>query len=200
MLTLYHRPHAGRPVRIAWALEETGADYEVVVLTPEEGRSPEHLARQPLGRVPTLVDDDGPLFESTALCLHVGGMFPEAGLLAPEGSHERALIAQWAIFSMTEIEPPAIEAIYAREKDPDRAAKAMGRTAKAVAAVEGSLSGSPPYLVGERLTIADIVASEVLRLMVKFGVIDPSDAVVAYLGSLAARPAHGRALARLGEA
>ena len=38
MLTVYHRPGAGRPIRLVWALEEAGADYELVVLTPEEVR------------------------------------------------------------------------------------------------------------------------------------------------------------------
>jgi len=198
MLTLYHRPWAGRPVRPAWALEEAGAEYEVVVITPEEGGTPEHMARQPLGRVPALVDDDGPLFESTALVLHIAELYPEAGLLAPDGSHERALIQQWAIYSMTEIEPPAIQALRTREKDPESAAKAMGRTAKAVAPVDAALSGSPPRLVGERLTAADIVAGEVLRLMVKYGAIDPSPKITEYLADLAGRPAHQRALERLG--
>jgi glutathione S-transferase len=197
MLTLYHRPGAGRPIRVAWALEEAGAEYDVVLITPEEGKSPEHLARQPLGRVPALVDDEGPLFESTALCLHVGELYPEAGLLAPDGSHERALIQQWSIYSMTEIEPPGVQALRARQDDPEGAAKAMARAAKAVVPLERALSGSPPRLVGGRLTVADIVASEVLRLMVKYEAVEATSALEAYLSDLAARPAHQRALERL---
>jgi len=198
VLTLYHRPRAGRPIRVAWALEEAGAEYDVVVITPEEGKSPDHLARQPLGRVPALVDDEGPLFESTAVCLHVGELFPESGLLAPDGSHERARIQQWSIFAMTEIEPPGIDAIRMREAAPEAAASRAARAAKAVAAVEAALSGTPPHLVGDRLTIADIVAGEVLRLISKYEVVEPSAVVADYLSSLAARPAYGRALARLG--
>jgi glutathione S-transferase len=197
MLTVYHRPGAGRPLRVVWALEEAGAEYDVVTITPEEGKSPEHLARQPLGRVPAIIDDEGSLFESTALCLHIGELYPDSGLVGPEGSHERALIQQWAIFSMTELEPPAIEAIRTRESDPERAAKAARRAAKAVAALERSLTGEPPYLVGGRLTVADIVGSEVMRVAVKYELIEPSAAVEAYLDALAARPARERAIARL---
>ncbi len=199
MLTVYHRPKAGRPIRVVWALEEAGADYDLVVITPEEGKSPEHLARQPLGRVPALVDDEGPLFESTALCLHIGELYPESGLLAPDGSHERALIQQWSIFSMTEIEPPAIESMRTREADPERSAKAAARAATAAAAIDAALSGSPPRLVGDRLTIADIVAGSVLRLVARREVIEPSPLMAEYLSSLAERPAHARALARLGD-
>ncbi len=168
------------------------------MITPEEGKSPEHLARQPLGRVPALVDDEGPLFESTALCLHIGELYPESGLLAPDGSHERALIQQWSIFAMTEIEPPAIESMRIREADPERSAKAVARAATAVAAIDAALSGSPPRLVGDRLTIADIVAGSVLRLVARREVIEPSPSMAEYLSSLAERPAHTRALARLG--
>jgi glutathione S-transferase len=199
MLTLYHRPRAGRPIRVAWALEEAGAEYDIVVITPEEGKSREHLARQPLGRVPAMVDDEGPLFESTALCLHIGERCPESGLLAPDGSHERALIQQWSIYAMTEIEPPAVEAIRTRETDPERSAKAAERAAKAVAPVERALSGESGYLVGERLTIADIVVGSVLRLIAKYEVIEPSPVIAEYLSSLGARPAYGRASARLGD-
>jgi glutathione S-transferase len=197
MLTVYHRPGAGRPIRVVWALEEAGADYDLVVLTPEEGKSDEHLARQPLGRVPALVDDEGPLFESTALCLHIGELYPESGLLAPDASHERALIQQWSIFAMTELEGPAIESMRTREADAERSAKAAGRAAAAAAAIDDALSGSPPRLVGDRLTIADIVAGSVLRLVARREVIEPSPSMAEYLSSLAERPAHVRALARL---
>jgi glutathione S-transferase len=198
MLTVYHRPGAGRPIRVVWALEEAGADYEVVTITPEEGKSPDHLARQPLGRVPAIDDGEGPLFESTALCLHIGELYPEAGLVGAEGSHERALIQQWAIFAMTEIEPAAIEAMRAREADHERAAKAAARAGKAVAAIERSLAGEPPYLVGGRLTIADIVAGSVVGLLLSRDMFERPPLLTEYVETLGARPAHARAVAKLG--
>ena len=35
-LRVYHRVGAGRPIRVVWALEEVGADYELVTMSPEE--------------------------------------------------------------------------------------------------------------------------------------------------------------------
>ncbi|HWE32691.1 MAG TPA: glutathione S-transferase family protein [Solirubrobacteraceae bacterium] len=197
-MRLYHRNGAGRPIRLAWTLEEAGADYEVVVISPEEGQSPEHLARQPLGRVPALVDDEGPLFESTALCLHVGELYPDSGLLPPEGSHERALVQQWSIFAMTELEGPALDAIRHREKHPEASEKAQARAAKSVAALEQALSGTPPRLVGDQLTVADIVAGDVLRMTLKRFELVPSTSLLdEYIASLLERPARERAIARL---
>jgi glutathione S-transferase len=196
-LRVYHRPRAGRPIRVVWALEEVGADYEVVTITEEEGRGADHRARHPLGRVPVLEDEHGALFESTALVFHVAELYPEAGLLPAPGTHERAVVQGWSIFAMTELEGPAIERYRQRDANPDVAAAAAERATKALAAVEDALSGTPPYLVGDRLTAADIVAGGVLEIMTRIGAIEPSPAGRAYIEALTARPAWQRAAAKL---
>ncbi len=197
-LRVYHRAGAGRPIRVVWALEEAGADYELVTLTAEEAAGPEHLARHPLGRVPVLEDDQGPLFESTALVFNIAERYPEAGLLAPPASHERAVAQGWSIFAMTEVEAPVIESYRQREADPEGAAKAAARCANAVAVLEGALSGTPPCLVDSRFTAADIIAGGVLGIAVRIGVLEPAPAIAAYLEALAARPAWQRASSKLG--
>jgi glutathione S-transferase len=95
-MRVFHREQAGRPLRIIWTLEEVGEPYELTVMSREEGRGEKHRSRHPLGRVPVLEDDEGFLFESAALCLHLGDMHPEAGLVPALGTHDRALVYQWA--------------------------------------------------------------------------------------------------------
>ena len=197
-LRVYHRDKAGRPIRVVWALEEVGAEYELVTIGPEEGRGAEHLARHPLGRVPVLEDDRGPLFESTALVFHIAELFPAAELLPPAGTHERAVTQGWSIFAMTELEAPAIESYRQREANPEASRAAAARCANAVTALEKALSGTPPYLAGSRFTVADIVAGGVLGVAVRVGAIEPSPTSTAYLESLAARAAWQRASAKLG--
>jgi glutathione S-transferase len=199
-LRVFHRVGAGRPIRVVWALEEVGADYELVTMSAEQGRSAEHRTRHPLGRVPVLEDEQGPLFESTALAFHVAELYPDAGLLPAPATHERAAVQGWSIFAMTELEAPAIESYRQREREgnPEAAAKAAARAADALAALDGALSGTPPYLVGSRFTVADIVAGGVLGVAVRIGAIEPSPAIAAYMKSLAARPAWQRASAKLG--
>ena len=197
-LRVYHRVGAGRPIRVVWALEEAGADYELVTLTAEEGRSAEHRARHPLRRVPVLEDEQGAMFESTALVFHVAELYPDAGLLPPPATHERAVVQGWSIFAMTELEAPAIENYRQREANPEASAKAAARCADAVAVLEGVLSGTPPYLVGSRFSVADIITGGVLGVAVRVGVIEPSPSIAAYMESLAARPAWERASSRLG--
>jgi glutathione S-transferase len=197
-LRVYHRAGAGRPIRVAWALEEVGAEYELVTMSPEEGRSAEHLARHPLARVPVLEDEQGPMFESTALVFHVAELYPEAGLLPPPSTHERAVVQGWSIFAMTEIEAPAIDSARQRESNPEASAKAAARCAKAVTVLEGALSGTPPALVGRRFSVADIVAGGVLGVAVRIDALEPSPTITAYIESLAARPAWQRASSKLG--
>jgi len=197
-LRVYNRVGAGRPIRVVWALEEVGADYELVTITAEEGRSASYRARHPLGRVPVLEDEQGPMFESTALVFHVAEHYPEAGLLPPPATHERTVVQAWSIFATTELEAPAIESARQREANPEASAKAAARCADAVAVLEGALSGTPPHLVGSRFSAADIVAGGVLGVAVRVGAIEPSTTSAGYMESLAARPAWQRASSKLG--
>lgn len=196
-LRVYHRVGAGRPIRVVWTLEEVGADYELVTLSAEQARDAEHRARHPLGRVPVLEDEHGPMFESTALVFHIAELYPDAGLLPPAGTHERAVVQGWSIFAMTELEAPAVESFRQREANPEASAKAAARCVEAVAALEGALSGATPYLVGSRFSVADIVACRVLVLAAGVGAIVLSPACAAYKESLTSRPAHQLAAAKL---
>ncbi|MFI4950757.1 MAG: glutathione S-transferase family protein [Caulobacterales bacterium] len=73
------------------ALEEAGADYELVVMSTKLGdqRTAEYLAVNPKGRVPALVTDRGVLTETPAILAYIPETHPAAGLL-PEDAWERA--------------------------------------------------------------------------------------------------------------
>src|SRR5947209_10768575 len=135
MLHVFHREHAGRPRRVLWLLEEFGEPYELTVMNWEEGSGEEHRRRQPLGRVPVVQFDDGYLFESAAICLHLADLYPDAGLIGGLGTYVRALAYQWSIFAPAELEPPLIEASIFRESQRDRAENACRRFITAAAAV-----------------------------------------------------------------
>jgi glutathione S-transferase len=193
---VYHREYAGRPIRALWTLEEIGAPYELTLMGWEEGSGEQHLARHPLGRVPVLEDDEGFVFESTAICLHLADLYPQAGLLPPLGTHERALVYQWSCFAPAELEPPLIEAAIFRESDPDRAAKARGRFVVAADAVAQALSGSE-YLAGGRFGVADVLVATALSIPERAGF--PEDVLPdlkAYVARLRERPAYQRARER----
>lgn len=196
-MRVFHREHAGRPIRIVWTLEELGEPYELTVLSREEGRGPEHRERHPLGRVPVLEDEEGFLFESAAICLHLADTHPQAGLVPSLGSRGRALVYQWASFVPAEIEPALIETAMQAERDPERSAAARRRFDAAAAAVAAAL-GEREYLVGETLTVADVLAGTALAFTARAGFADElAPELQAYVARLAQRPAFQRAAARL---
>ena len=108
---LYYMPRT-RSSRVLWLLEEIGGAYELVQLPGAERRSEEHLRRHPLGRVPALELGYGTMmFESAAICLQLADLNPDAGLIPPVGSADRALVYQWVLLGMTELaKPPVIAA------------------------------------------------------------------------------------------
>jgi glutathione S-transferase len=198
-MRVYHREHTGRPLRVLWTLEELGQPYEFEVMNYEQGQSEEHLARHPLGRVPVLEDDEGPVFESAAICMHVADLFPEGAMMPPLGTHDRALAYQWAVFAPSEIEPPLVEAAIFAQADPERAAKAQSRFSLAAAAVARSLDGGV-YLVGDRLTVADVMVSTALNFTSRAGFGELLEAPLKeYVANLQQRPAFQRAQKRLSE-
>jgi glutathione S-transferase len=196
VLHVFHREHAGRPRRVLWLLEELGEPYELTIMNWEQGSGEEHRARQPLGRVPVVQFEDGYVFESAAICLHLADLYPDAGLVGGLGTHARALAYQWSIFAPAELEPPLIEAAIFQEAQPERAQKARARFFRAADAIAQSLDGGE-YLVEERFGVADVLISTALSFAKQAKFPEPFPAVLDdYLTTLFERPAYKRALAR----
>jgi glutathione S-transferase len=79
-MKLYHCADA-RSLRPLWALEELGADYELVNMAfPPRATYPGYLNINPLGTVPTFVDGDVTLTESTGICHYLGEKFAPTDL------------------------------------------------------------------------------------------------------------------------
>jgi glutathione S-transferase len=151
-----------RSSRVLWLLAEIGAPYELTKLAPEERTSADHLARHPLGRVPALELDDGTvMFESAAICLQLADLNPDAGLIAPLGSAERALVYQWVAFGLTELEAPLFRWVRELAEDPTGPSTSRERFEQAAAAIDAAVSGHE-WLVGDRFTVADLICVSVL--------------------------------------
>ena len=79
-MKLYHCADA-RSLRPLWALEELGADYELVNMAfPPRATYPGYLSINPLGTVPAFVDGDVTLTESTGICHYLGEKFAPTDL------------------------------------------------------------------------------------------------------------------------
>jgi len=190
---LYHLP-GSRSTRVLWLLEEIGGGHELEVMAKEERKSDEHARRHPLRRVPVLETDGRFLFESAALLLQLADLHPDARLNFDLGTHERGLVYQWTLFAMTELEPPILELLRSRETDEARAGKAVEAFGAAARAVEDALADRE-FLVGDRLSVADVAIGSVLFFGRRMELTGGLPGVEAYLERLEARPARQRAVA-----
>ena len=193
-MRLYHTPNSSSQ-RVVWLLEEVGEPYELVILGDRATRlaDHEHMARHPMGRVPVLEDDEGPVFESGAICLYVADKYPQAGLLPPAGTHERGLAYQWSFFAYTELQARAMQVRLAGSPEAAEApAKALR---EAVDAVDRAVEGKD-FLVDDRFSVADLLVANALGSARRFGGVELPANAGRYLDALESRPAKQRADAR----
>jgi glutathione S-transferase len=193
MSRLFFMPRT-RSNRVLWALNEIGAPFESTFVAPEERRSPEHRARHPLGRVPAFELDDGTMmFESAAICLQLGDLYPDSGLLPPPGSSARGLVYQWVMFGMTELESSLYRWI-GDLRDAATDSPASRRFVEAAEAIAAALDGNT-WLLGDQFTVADIICVGVLGSAASRDLIEPWPVLQNYVERGEARPAHAAAVA-----
>jgi glutathione S-transferase len=174
---LFYRAQTGRPLRVAWALEEIGVDYEPVALSAEACRDGAYRRRHPLGRVPALeLDDRQVLFESTAIVVAIADLYPDAGLTGPLGSPLRTQVYAWSIMAMTELERTTLGAWSRTEHVEDEYRRRQLRAFARASAALGDQLADQPFLLGTTLTAADIVLGGVLAVSRFAGVLDAAPA------------------------
>src|ERR687889_748549 len=102
-MKLYDHPASANCMKPRILLRQLGVDFEPVVvdLFLRETRTPEHLARNPDGRVPVLELDDGTTIpESGAILLYLGEGTP----FLPDDRLARARVHQWMFFEQNQVE------------------------------------------------------------------------------------------------
>lgn len=179
MTTLYVAPGAcsfGAHV----VLKELNIPHEIKVVPLRTPDSPIHNVN-PLGRVPTLQLEGGEVItENGAILPYLADLKPEAGLIAPAGSVERAQIQEWIGFLNSDIHP-AFRPIYrpeayTPETEAHAAIKETGkeRLLTLLKIIDGKLAGKT-WAVGERFTIADAYLGVVSTWAEKRGLTPLSD-------------------------
>jgi glutathione S-transferase len=153
-----------RKVRVY--LEETGLPYEFIEGDTRQP-SPHLLSTAPLGKVPVLEREDGSaLFESILIIEYFDCLRPaDARLLAKDGE-ERWTTLRWHALAHGIIDATTTRLQELRRPQivqmPEKRQWEESRIARTLTAIEGDL-GSGDYLVGDRLTIADLALGVALQ-------------------------------------
>lgn len=200
MLKLYFAPNS-RAVRTAWLLEELGLDYEIAerfTLGDKALRTPEYLALNPNGRVPTLVDGDVTISESAAIAQYLAA---KAGKLAPgPESPDFAPYLQWLHYAegmiMHGVNAYVVETLLLPpdRRSPEHAARAKKLVQRSLVPIDARLEGRD-YLAGD-FSIADTITGHACMVSIEMIGVDVSAMpnVAAYVERLKARPALRKAL------
>lgn len=164
MIRFYFHP-TPNPAKIALFLEEAGLAYETVPVDTSKGEqhTPEFRAINPNGKVPAIVDTEGPggkparVFDSTAILIYLAEK-TEKFLGTPA---DRPELLSWLLFIASGLGPFSGQAVHFQFAAPEGIAYAVNRyrrEAERHYQVLNDHLAKRDYIVGDTYTIADISA------------------------------------------
>ncbi|GLQ49592.1 glutathione S-transferase family protein [Dyella flava] len=169
MYTLYYSPGTASMV-VHLALLEIGADYrlEYVDFDKDAQHSAEYLKLNPGGKVPTLVIDGRPVYESGALLTVLAERHPAAKLIPPPGNPARDAWLQWMVFLSNALMSSYRLWFYPHElgnaEHPPALRAAVQRKIESVwDQLEAHLSAHGPYLLGADFSGVDLMLIMLMR-------------------------------------
>ena len=147
-------------------LEELGVPFELKLVDRANNaqKSPQYLALNPNGLIPVLVDGDLVLYETPAILLHLADTHPQAALLPPIGTAERAHAYKWMVWMSNSLQAQLVLYFYAERyvdaaSMPDFRARVEARIATLLDQLEAQLtSAGGPWLLGANYSAADCMA------------------------------------------
>lgn len=193
-IVLFHHPFS-RAANVVWMLEEVGVPYELrfVDIMKGDQKSPELLALNPMGKLPTLTDGDAVVSESAAIGLYLADRH-SYGTLAPKvDDPARAAYLRWSLFAPSVIEP-GLMAKHSGWSFKDGQA-GWGAFDAMLAAMEHAVSDRD-YLLGDKFSMADVIFGGTIRFMLDFKMLEARPTFVAYADRLRGRAASKRADAK----
>jgi len=169
-LTLYYAPRSSASP-ITWILAELGVPHEAIAIdfAKNEQKQPAILAHNPMGQVPTLVDDGRGMFESSAIMIHLGQQYGvERGLWPAPGSPAHMQALSWTSWFAVTL-GGTLRLIMLNEsewlpedtRNAKQAAWGKERLGTLLKVLEERLA-KQPHVVGEGFTLVDAYAAAAL--------------------------------------
>lgn len=190
-LTLYYSPQT-RATGARILLEELGAPYDLHVLNMKAGeqRQPAYLAVNPLGKVPVIRHGEALVSEQVAIFIYLADLFPEAGLTPALDDPRRGPYLRWIAYYGSSFEPALIDHFMKRDPAPPTQSPYSDYDSM-LGALETQLAKGP-YLLGDRITAADILWGVAFSWTMMFGLVPRKDVFSTYAERITSRPAFQR--------
>lgn len=195
---------SGRAFRVHWTLQELGLDY---VTKPVRTRTPgmdtaEFQKISPRKKIPVFEDGDLKLFESCAISTYLARTYSNGEkCLLPSDPNNRALCDEWCYFSAMELDATSLYVIRRHDDlskiygEAPTAVQCAGEYfARQIAVPEAQLTDGRPFLLGDHLTVADIVLTPCINWAIRYEQLVP-ERLLAYRNRMAQRSAYEAAFA-----
>ena len=196
MMTLYDFTGSGNGYKVGLVLAHLGLPFKRIErdILKGETRTPEFLAKNPNGRIPTLQLEDGShLFESNAIIWYLA----EGTRLAPKDRRARAETLQWMFFEQYSHEPFIATVRFWKHflprLTPLQEMELPGRMEKGYAAlgVMEQRLAHHPYFVADQYGLADIALYAYTHVAGEGGFnLDNYPHVNAWMARVASQPGH----------
>lgn len=198
MITVFGRASSSNVQAVMWGIAELGLAYERLDYGLNYGGTdtPEYLAMNPQGLVPTIRDGDLVLWESCAILRYLAAKYGDGGAFWPADPVARARVDMWAEWGKVNLARDFTAPIFwsrvrTAAADRDEAALVL-----ALAKFDGHLGhlelqlADHPYVTGADISLADIVIGHVLFRYFDIDISRTKRPVIAaYYDRLQARPA-----------
>ncbi|HEY0314965.1 MAG TPA: glutathione S-transferase N-terminal domain-containing protein [Sphingomonas sp.] len=177
VIQLYSLP-TPNGVKVSIALEELGLAYEphAIDIGRNETWTPEYLSLNPNGKIPAIIDPDGPggkpigLFESGAILVYLAD---KTGRLMPADPAGRYEALQWIFFQMAAVGPMFGQLGFFHRfagkdyEDKRPRDRYLAETKRLLGVIDDRLA-TRPYMMGEDYGMADIALLGWVRNLIGF--------------------------------
>ncbi len=184
-----------RAFRVMWMLEELGQSYDHVPAAPASEEARRH---NPSGKIPALLDGDETLTDSVAIMQYLGDK--HGALTAPAGTPARArqdAVLFWLIdeFDATLWAAAKHSFVFPKERRvPEIKDSLKSEFARAADQLSKRLTG--PFLMGDEITVPDLLAVHCINWSIGAGFAPVDDHLAAWASGLRKRDAFKAARAR----
>ncbi|BFM15008.1 glutathione S-transferase family protein [Maricurvus nonylphenolicus] len=198
--------HQARSMRVLWALEEMGLDYEVISMAfPPRFTQPEYLEINELGTIPYMIDGDTHMTESCGIPLYLVERYGKHEFGLKPDHPEYGDYLNWLFHSDATLTfPQTVYIRYTLQEPPERglqeaATDYMKWFHARLRKLNKHLEDGREYLVDNRFTVADITIAYALFLGENLKIDERYKPQVRdYLNRMKERPAFQK-VAKIGE-
>ncbi|MBV8914248.1 MAG: glutathione S-transferase family protein [Acetobacteraceae bacterium] len=163
MLQLLGRSNSSNVMKVIWLLEEMGLPYDRKDVGGKFGGNdtPEYLAMNPNGVVPTIVGDGFVLWESNAILRYLAAAHPAGHKFWPQDLRARANVDRWMDWQQTTLGAPMTVVFWGlvrtapEQRDMDAIHSAAAKLGHLYGMLDRVLADSA-FIGGPELTVCDM--------------------------------------------